>query len=67
MAIYSACCDLQTRELEWCPRKAGTDENYTRLSTPKGIGAVFIAAQAAEAHADPNRKCPVSGWRSVNW
>ncbi len=50
MAIFSACCNLQTKQIVWCARKTN-NENYTKLSTPNGVSAVTIAAQYAEVHS----------------
>jgi hypothetical protein len=51
MAIFSMCCNLQTKQIVWCARKTN-DENFTKLSTPNGVSAVTIAAHYAEVHAN---------------
>ena len=56
MAIYSPCCNLKTRELQWCGRKAGTNENFTKISVPRGISAWAIASSYAINHADDVNK-----------
>ena len=64
---YAPCSDLRTRQIRWIPRR----DQLKNGSIPSsyihwGVSATIIAAQFAEAHASEH-KCPISGWRSVNW
>ena len=68
MSSWSPCSDLATRQIKWISR-GDQIKNGSRPGSyvAWGISAVSIAAQYAETHADRNRKCPISGWRSSNW
>ena len=50
MAIFSLCCDLETRVECWAPRVAGTDAPHTD-KVPMGIPAAVIASQSARLYA----------------
>ena len=62
----SQCSDLQTRQIKWIWRGDQLKNGDGRPSQfiHWGVPATVIAAQAEEVHANPNRKCPISGWRS---
>ena len=60
MAIFSLCCDLETRVECWAPRIAGTDRPHTE-QTPVGITAVEIAGRSAKLYATDLKG------RSVDW
>jgi len=51
MAIFSACCDIRTRQLSWVGRDVETGE----LDSPFAMSSATIAAQYAKAYASDVR------------
>jgi hypothetical protein len=51
MAIFSACSDLETRQILWIPRNPQTDQQQWIAGRPSAHEAAFWAKSYGEAFA----------------